>query len=394
MPPKRELSPEQVQEIHSLRGQLPAAEAKKRFGIGTTRLYKIWRDGTTPPLEPAVASPLPVVPRATASSPDAGCSQLPTVADFYSRLDRLEARAEQATNLLVQVLAQLSKDDDSKSDILEELLADEQQQEIAEQVRETRHEQTEVRMDLQKVGQAVEAAQKWAYISIAAVLWSGKYSQRPGTDARLLLSCRRNKSPNHQRWKARNRGTPSTWPSPRSIVLHSNSSPMGIVRRAYRSGGGRKTGFVALRGDPARFFSGTGGRISCKCAPWWSLHFSISYGLRLSISGCDCLQLRLRVSCRRSAFAIVYIGLHLYARALVHRRLYLRYLRYLRCLGCVCLWCVCGAWVAFVYGGGVCVCVCVCVCGACVAFVYGGVCVRMCAKKVAKTAVAPAKNAL
>ena len=172
MPPKRELSQEQVQEIRSLRGQLPAAEAKKRFGIGTTRLYKIWR--SCPRHE--VASPLPVVlrapPLATASplakAPDAGGSRVePTVVDFYNRLDRLEARVEQATSLLVQALAQLPKDDDS--DLLEELLADEQQ-EIAEQLRETRHEQAETRMDLQKVGQVVETAQNWAYISIAAVL--------------------------------------------------------------------------------------------------------------------------------------------------------------------------------------------------------------------------------
>ncbi|KAK3732167.1 hypothetical protein RRG08_026549 [Elysia crispata] len=166
MPPKRELSQE----------QLPAAEAKKRFGIGTTRLYKIWR--SCPPRH-EVASPLPVVLRAPsplakapasplakalAGAPDAGGSRVePTVVDFYNRLDRLEARVEQATNLLVQALAQLPKDDDS--DLLEELLADEQQ-EIAEQLRETRHEQAETRMDLQKVGKV----QNWAYISIAAVL--------------------------------------------------------------------------------------------------------------------------------------------------------------------------------------------------------------------------------
>ena len=173
MPPKRELSQEQVQEIRSLRGQLPAAEAKKRFGIGTTRLYKIWR--SCPPRH-EVASPLPVVlrapPLATASplakAPVAGGSRVePTVVNFYNRLDRLEARVEQATNLLVQALAQLPKDDDS--DLLEELLTDEQQ-EIAEQLRETRHEQAETRMDLQKVGQVVETAKNWAYISIAAVL--------------------------------------------------------------------------------------------------------------------------------------------------------------------------------------------------------------------------------
>ncbi|KAK3776399.1 hypothetical protein RRG08_023752 [Elysia crispata] len=153
MPPKRELSQEQVQEIRSLRGRLPAAEAKKRFGIGTTRLYKIWR--SCPPRH-EVASPLPVVLRAPpplAKAPDADGSRVePTVVDFYNHLGRLEAIVEQATNLLVQALAQLPKDDNS--DLLEELLADEQQ-EIAEQLRETHHEQAETRMDLQKVGQVV-----------------------------------------------------------------------------------------------------------------------------------------------------------------------------------------------------------------------------------------------
>ena len=222
MPSKRELSPEQVQEIRSLRGQLPAAEAKKRFGIGTTRLYKIWRDGTSPPagtpagaLDPPLAGSLAGAPAGTpagtlagapagplagslvkasplarvfagppagplakslAKLPDAGGSCVesqnynrmgPTAADFLGRLDRLEARVEEASRLLVQALAQLPKDDDS--DVLEELLVDEQQ-EIAEQLRETRHEQAETRMDLQKVGQVVETAQNWAYISIAAVI--------------------------------------------------------------------------------------------------------------------------------------------------------------------------------------------------------------------------------
>ncbi|KAK3787929.1 hypothetical protein RRG08_008948 [Elysia crispata] len=188
MPSKRELSPEQVQEIRSLRGQLPAAEAKKRFGIGTTRLYKIWRDGTSPlagtpagALDPPLAgapagplagslvkaSPLAGTPARVFAGPPAGPPAEPTAADFLDRLDRLEARVEEASRPLVQALAQLPKDDDS--DVLEELLVDEQQ-EIAEQLRETRHEQAETRMDLQKVGQVVETAQNWAYISIAAVI--------------------------------------------------------------------------------------------------------------------------------------------------------------------------------------------------------------------------------
>ena len=172
MPTKRELSPEQVEEIHSLRGQLPAAEVKKRFGIGTTRLYRIWRDGDSPtagaldpPLDPPLAGPL--AGSLVKASPLAGPPAEPTAADFLDRLDRLEARLEEASRLLVQALAQLPKDDDS--DVLEELLVDEQQ-EIAEQLRETHHEQAETRLDLQKVGQAVETAQNWAYISIAAVL--------------------------------------------------------------------------------------------------------------------------------------------------------------------------------------------------------------------------------
>lgn len=143
MPPKRDLSQEQVQEIRSLRGQLPAVEAKKRFGIGSTRLYKIWRDGSG---DPEIAPANPVL--AAEDGP------LPTVADFYNRLGRLESRVEQATDLLVQVLAQLSNDDD----LLEDLVA-EQQQEIAEQA-------TQTRMDLQ----IVESTQRWIYIAAAAVL--------------------------------------------------------------------------------------------------------------------------------------------------------------------------------------------------------------------------------
>ena len=41
---KRELSPEEIQEIISLRGVEPAASIRKRFGIGTSRLYRIWKN--------------------------------------------------------------------------------------------------------------------------------------------------------------------------------------------------------------------------------------------------------------------------------------------------------------------------------------------------------------
>ena len=43
MPTKKDLSPEEIQEIVSLRGVKPADSIRKRFGIGTSRLYKIWK---------------------------------------------------------------------------------------------------------------------------------------------------------------------------------------------------------------------------------------------------------------------------------------------------------------------------------------------------------------
>ena len=46
MIPKRELTQEQIEEIQALRGRLSADEVKKRFCIGSSRLYRIWRDKT------------------------------------------------------------------------------------------------------------------------------------------------------------------------------------------------------------------------------------------------------------------------------------------------------------------------------------------------------------
>ena len=152
MSPKRELSLEQIQEIRALRDKLPAAEAKKRFGIGSTRLYKIWRDAEpSGPLEPA--GPQSLLPA-------------PTVEDFYNRLGRLESRAEQATGLLVEVLAvlsELAQHDDS--DLLDEL--QEEIEETAEEVQETQDEQAETRMDIQEMA---KTTQTWIYISTAVLV--------------------------------------------------------------------------------------------------------------------------------------------------------------------------------------------------------------------------------
>ncbi|GFR98530.1 hypothetical protein ElyMa_004504400 [Elysia marginata] len=116
MLPKRELSLEQVQEIRTLRGVLPAAEVKKRFGIGTTRLYRIWRGEAAdqPPLDPpAPPEPAPIA--------------LPEPAPIILPGAQLVADARE-------------------------------------------EEEAETRVDMQKIGQMAASAQKWAYISIAAAL--------------------------------------------------------------------------------------------------------------------------------------------------------------------------------------------------------------------------------
>ena len=56
MPEKRELSPEKIQEIISLRGVEPAAFIRKRFGIGTSRLYRIWKNAEREREAPAAAN--------------------------------------------------------------------------------------------------------------------------------------------------------------------------------------------------------------------------------------------------------------------------------------------------------------------------------------------------
>ena len=68
MPAKRELSPEEIQEIISLRGVEPAASIRKRFGIGTSRLYRIWKNAER---EREAAAPAAVAEAAEAAAANA-----------------------------------------------------------------------------------------------------------------------------------------------------------------------------------------------------------------------------------------------------------------------------------------------------------------------------------
>ncbi|MEW8688590.1 MAG: hypothetical protein AB2556_22480, partial [Candidatus Thiodiazotropha sp.] len=73
--------------------------------------------------------------------------------------------------VLVEVLASQRDQDvflDELEDVVKELTTTVSQR--ADALDEARNEQTETRMDLQKVEQMVETAQKWACISLAAIL--------------------------------------------------------------------------------------------------------------------------------------------------------------------------------------------------------------------------------
>ena len=46
MPKRKQLSEEELEEIRNLRGQMPAKQIQTKYGIGSTGLYRIWREAT------------------------------------------------------------------------------------------------------------------------------------------------------------------------------------------------------------------------------------------------------------------------------------------------------------------------------------------------------------
>ena len=151
MPARSNIPSEAFEEISS--GKLGFREARRIYGIGHIRYKKIQQ-------------------RVEAKQQQQAPS--PTVKDVYKRLEGLESQAEHSTRLLAEVLAQLASNNaqdaffDELEDIAKELATTASR--LTDTLEEARHEQTETRMDLQKVGQMVETAQKWTYISLAAIL--------------------------------------------------------------------------------------------------------------------------------------------------------------------------------------------------------------------------------
>ena len=194
MPLKRELSPGQVQEIQALRGRLPANEVKKRFGIGSTRFYEIWRGKpvavvSQPHASPSEPAALPLPLPSEEEEPDSTLRRnaqnlLPigetnvgaeprehaTVEDFYKRLEGLESQAEQSTRMLTEVLVEVLASRKDRDVFLDELgdVVKELPHSVATR---RRAEGGPRRADRDQDGPPdVETAQRWAYISLAAIL--------------------------------------------------------------------------------------------------------------------------------------------------------------------------------------------------------------------------------
>ena len=170
MIPKRELTQEQTEEIQALRGRLSADEVKKHFGIGSSRLYRIWGEDTADSITQKALPPRPPAQTAnhitqealppTDLPPPAHHGVLPhgetlTIEDFYKRLEGLETRAEQSTRLLMEVMAQLVHNNKLEE---ERYKLEEEREEERSELEEKREEETW--MDIQK----------WTYLSIAAIL--------------------------------------------------------------------------------------------------------------------------------------------------------------------------------------------------------------------------------
>ncbi len=51
MPPRTQLTEDELEEIRTLRGQMSAKDIQKKFGIGAPRLYKIWRESAPPSVQ-------------------------------------------------------------------------------------------------------------------------------------------------------------------------------------------------------------------------------------------------------------------------------------------------------------------------------------------------------
>ena len=108
MPPTKELSQADIAEIVALRGVEPASIVRKRFGIGTSRLYRIWKNAEAAGQAPVANGQAAQAPVANGSATPGQTALAPAGADvavLLQTLGRVEAqmgRLEKQQALLLE----------------------------------------------------------------------------------------------------------------------------------------------------------------------------------------------------------------------------------------------------------------------------------------------------
>ena len=136
MPEKKELSQQEIEEIQSLRGKISPSEARKRFGIGTSRLYRIWKSAAEKKVEENTELQKEKVEKATADSPttvediaNIATNLSVSVANMHKLLQntavRIESMQKENGEALLEILSLLdTEEEDNVVDKIEEEVVD------------------------------------------------------------------------------------------------------------------------------------------------------------------------------------------------------------------------------------------------------------------------------
>ena len=183
MPEKRELSPEEIQEIISLRGVEPAASIRKHFGIGTSRLYRIWKNAEREREAAAEAAPVANAAPANAAAANAAAANAAAPAAAAANAAAAEAASANAEDRgLAAVLSALKILQDKIDLLLEgEESHFEDVEDLGEQLGETKkgildtieENSNAIREKTDKFVSAGNAAKAAAYSLLEALLLAG-----------------------------------------------------------------------------------------------------------------------------------------------------------------------------------------------------------------------------
>ena len=158
MPQRTNLSLEDIEEIQSLRGKVSAEETKKRFGIGTGRLYKIWRAAENDKVQ-ATENNLVLREHAVEDRNSVAetttTTKGKTIEDVYNLLQRIESRTMES-NILQKENNLLQKENKDVSVDILSLLDPNEEDNVFDKIEEIQEEQEETLSNTQKIEKIVQ----------------------------------------------------------------------------------------------------------------------------------------------------------------------------------------------------------------------------------------------